>query len=174
MKCAIQALSAMFLALLLATAAYAELPPGAYEQLLKDAPEVYRLKVTKVDPQPADQSGVQHFICTAEILAIERTAPGPEVAKTIHFASYYVPAEVSAARLCRAQKSAAIASRLGRNRLSPSAGRRRRRCISAGRLRSQLCASQIQYQQWADAAERCVWRFGCHRTARPPWRPASR
>jgi hypothetical protein len=73
---------------------HAELSPGAYEQLLADAQEVYRLKITSVAEQPADSSGVQHFQCEAEILGVERSKAGRKPGDTIRFATYYVPPEV--------------------------------------------------------------------------------
>jgi hypothetical protein len=73
----------------------AELPPGAYEQLLKDAQEVYRVRVDKVEPANNDASGVQHFVCDATILSVERSRAGQLPDQKIQFASYFVPLEVS-------------------------------------------------------------------------------
>jgi hypothetical protein len=81
--------------LLSCAVARAELPPGAYEQLLKDAQEVYRVRVDKVEPTNRDASGVQHFACDATILSVERSRAGRLPDQKIQFASYYVPPEVS-------------------------------------------------------------------------------
>ena len=76
------------------TVARAELPPGAYEQLLKDAQEVYRLRVDKVESTEGDPSGVEHFVCDADVLAVERSQTGRQPGDKIRFATYYVPPEV--------------------------------------------------------------------------------
>jgi len=73
----------------------AELPPGAYEELLKDATEVYQLRIEKVDQQPDQKSGVQNFLCTAKIIAVDRSTVGRQAGDTIQFATYFVPPEVS-------------------------------------------------------------------------------
>jgi membrane-associated protease RseP (regulator of RpoE activity) len=75
--------------------ARAELPPGAYEKLLGEAQEVYRLKITTLDEQPGDTSGVRHYKCDAEILSVERSKADRKPGEKIRFATYYVPPEVS-------------------------------------------------------------------------------
>ncbi|MES1213555.1 MAG: PDZ domain-containing protein [Singulisphaera sp.] len=77
-----------------APVALAELPPGAYEQLLKEAQEVYKLRVDNVEQQPGETSTTIHYLCDAEILAVERSKAGRKPGDKIRFATYYVPPEV--------------------------------------------------------------------------------
>ena len=73
--------------------ARAELPPGLMEQLLKT--QRVPLRIDKVTATESDASGVQHFVCDATILAVERSKAGRLPDQKIQFASYYVPPEVS-------------------------------------------------------------------------------
>lgn len=77
------------------TTARAELPPGAYEQLLKEAQEVYRVRIDNVAPTKNDADGVQHFVCDAQILAVERSKADRRPGDPIRFATYYVPPHVA-------------------------------------------------------------------------------
>jgi membrane-associated protease RseP (regulator of RpoE activity) len=74
----------------LSTPAHAELPPGAYEELLKEAQEVLEVRITKVT-QTNDSNGNElHFICDATVQGVERSKAGIKQGDTIQFASYYV------------------------------------------------------------------------------------
>jgi hypothetical protein len=73
---------------------YAELPPGTYDQLKKEAPEVYQLKVLSVKPAANEGPGIQGFRCKAQILEVVRTKSGRKKGDVVQFHSYYVPPEV--------------------------------------------------------------------------------
>lgn len=79
------------LALLLSSPAQAELPPGAYEELLKAAPEVLDIRITKVLDASATPTDQPEFICDATVLDVKRSASGIKRGQTIQFKSYYVP-----------------------------------------------------------------------------------
>jgi hypothetical protein len=69
-------------------AALAELPPGAYESMLKEAQEVLDLKVTKVTPaSPPDQS-MQNFTVDATVTGVERSKAGLKAGDKIQFGTY--------------------------------------------------------------------------------------
>jgi len=81
---------AIAVAAICASTARAELPPGAYESLLKEAQEVVDLKVTKVSPSsPADQN-MQHFTVDATVTGVERSKAGIKPGDKIQFDSYLV------------------------------------------------------------------------------------
>jgi hypothetical protein len=68
----------------------AELPPGAYEQLKKEAPEVYQLRIQSVKQTANEGPDIQGFRCEAEILAVERSKAGRKKGDVVQFHSYYV------------------------------------------------------------------------------------
>jgi hypothetical protein len=73
-----------------AGSAYAELPPGAYEQLLKQATEVYQVRL-KLVQQTANQGPSMHgFLCEAQIVAVERSKSSRKPGDVVRFQSYYV------------------------------------------------------------------------------------
>ncbi len=86
---------ALLFTLMSGNLAWAELPPGAYEQMLKEAPEVYQVVVDKVVPQSASESGVENYLCDAKITAVERSQLGRKSGDTIQFSSYYVPPQLA-------------------------------------------------------------------------------
>jgi len=69
--------------------ANAELPPGAYKQLKKEAQEVLQLQVVKIRKVREDES-VRYFICDATVVAVERTAAGLMKGATIQFETFHV------------------------------------------------------------------------------------
>ena len=69
--------------------ASAELPPGAYKELKREAKEVLQLQVTKVRKVREDES-VQYFICEATVVAVERSAAGHKKGDSIQFETFYV------------------------------------------------------------------------------------
>jgi hypothetical protein len=71
----------------------AELPPGAYEELLRNAEEVLDLRITKVT-QTATDADNQLYLCDATVLGVERSKSGIKRGDTIQFESYYVPEAV--------------------------------------------------------------------------------
>ncbi len=68
----------------------AELPPGAYEELLKDAEEVLDVKITKVTQTSESNSDTLHFTCDAAVLKAIRSKAGLKNGDNIQFESYYV------------------------------------------------------------------------------------
>jgi membrane-associated protease RseP (regulator of RpoE activity) len=68
----------------------AELPPGAYEELLKDAQEVLDVQITKVTPAGDLSPGEPQFACSAKVLRVDRSKSGVKVGDSIQFKSYYV------------------------------------------------------------------------------------
>ena len=70
-------------------AAYAELPPGAYKKLKKEAKEVLQLQVVNIRKLRQDES-VQYFICDAKVVAVERSAAGHQKNDSIQFETFYV------------------------------------------------------------------------------------
>lgn len=74
-------------ALSVASNVLAELPPGAYESLLKEAQEVLDLKVTKVTPSAPEQN-MQNFTVDATVQGVERSKAGLKAGDKIQFSSY--------------------------------------------------------------------------------------
>jgi membrane-associated protease RseP (regulator of RpoE activity) len=70
--------------------ARAELPPGAYEELLKEASEVLDIRITKVMDTSATPTDEPQFICDATVLGVTRSNSGIKRGETIQFKSYYV------------------------------------------------------------------------------------
>ena len=68
---------------------HAELPPGAYKKLKKEAKEVLQLQVVKIRKGRQDES-VQYFVCDAKVVAVERSAAGHMKGDAIQFETYYV------------------------------------------------------------------------------------
>lgn len=79
------------LGLLPPTSLRAELPPGAYAQLKKEAQEVFQLRIQQVKRTKNPGPDIQGFVCQAEILAVERSKAGHKKGDQIRFRSYYVP-----------------------------------------------------------------------------------
>jgi hypothetical protein len=69
--------------------ARAELPPGAYEELKKDASEVLTVKILKVKT-PEGRKGHFLVLFTAEVLGVTRSKSGVVKGQTITIASYHV------------------------------------------------------------------------------------
>jgi hypothetical protein len=72
-----------------AVTARAELPPGAYEKLKKDATEVLTVKILKVKT-PEGRKGHFLVLLTAQVLGVTRSKSGVEEGQTISIASYHV------------------------------------------------------------------------------------
>jgi hypothetical protein len=68
---------------------HAELPPGAYAKLKKEAKEVLQLQVVKIQKVRQDES-VQYFTCDAKVVAVERSAAGYKKGDAIQLETYYV------------------------------------------------------------------------------------
>jgi hypothetical protein len=68
----------------------AELPPGAYEELLKDAEEVLDVQITKVASAGDLSPGEPQFLCSAKVLRVDRSKSGVKAGDSIQFKSYYV------------------------------------------------------------------------------------
>jgi membrane-associated protease RseP (regulator of RpoE activity) len=75
---------------LLSTSAHAELPPGAYEELLKEAQEVLDVRITKVTQTNESNANEIHFICDAIVQGVERSKTGMKRGDAIQFVSYIV------------------------------------------------------------------------------------
>jgi hypothetical protein len=69
--------------------ARAELPPGAYEELKKNASEVMTVKILKVET-PEGKEGYFHVFFTAQVLEVTRSKSGVEKGQTIRIGSYHV------------------------------------------------------------------------------------
>ena len=69
--------------------ARAELPPGAYEELKKNASEVMTVKILKVQT-PEGKKGHFHVFFTAKVLEVTRSKSGVEKGQTLRIASYHV------------------------------------------------------------------------------------
>jgi len=69
--------------------ARAELPPGAYEELKKNASEVMTVKILKVQT-PEGKKGHFHVFFTAQVLEVTRSKSGVEKGQTLRIASYHV------------------------------------------------------------------------------------
>jgi hypothetical protein len=69
--------------------ARAELPPGAYEELKKNASEVMTVKILKVET-PEGKKGHFHVFFTAQVLEVTRSQSGVERGQTLRIASYHV------------------------------------------------------------------------------------
>ena len=69
--------------------ARAELPPGAYEELKKNASEVMTVKILRVQT-PEGKKGHFHVFFTAEVLEVIRSKSGVEKGQTLRIASYHV------------------------------------------------------------------------------------
>ncbi|HEY8901430.1 MAG TPA: hypothetical protein VIM61_13545 [Chthoniobacterales bacterium] len=67
----------LFACLLLAAAvphaSFAELPPSAYEKMQSTAPEVFRVKVLRVDVEPTEDSAVREVTMLAQVLKVGRS-----------------------------------------------------------------------------------------------------
>jgi hypothetical protein len=82
--------AAIFSCVFLPSALHAELPPGAYEELLKDAEEVLDVQITRVMPASATPTDEPQYICDAKVLKVDRSKAGVKVGDSIQFKSYYV------------------------------------------------------------------------------------
>jgi hypothetical protein len=80
----------MSLCVVCTTTLHAELPPGAYEELLKEATEVLDVRITKVMDASATPTDQPQLICDATVLAVKRSKSGIKQGETIQFNSYYV------------------------------------------------------------------------------------
>jgi hypothetical protein len=69
--------------------ARAELPPGAYEELKKNASDVMTVKILKVET-PEGKKGHFHVFYTAKVLEVTRSTSGVELGQTLRIASYHV------------------------------------------------------------------------------------
>jgi len=69
--------------------ARAELPPGAYEELKKNAAEVMTVKILKVKT-PEGKKGHFQVLFTAKVLEVTRSKSGVEKGQTLRIASYHV------------------------------------------------------------------------------------
>ena len=69
--------------------ARAELPPGAYEELKKNASEVMTVKILKVQT-PEGKKGHFRVVFTAKVLEVTRSKSGVEKGQTVRIASYHV------------------------------------------------------------------------------------
>jgi hypothetical protein len=67
----------------------AELPPGAYEELKKNAAEVMTVKILKVKT-PEGKKGHFQVLFTAKVLEVTRSKSGVEKGQTLRIASYHV------------------------------------------------------------------------------------
>jgi hypothetical protein len=68
---------------------HAELPPGAYEELKKNASEVMIVKIMKVKT-PEGKKGHFPVLFTAKVLGVTRSTSGVEKGQTISIGSYHV------------------------------------------------------------------------------------
>jgi hypothetical protein len=68
----------------------AELPPGAYEELLKNAEEVLDVQITKVTPNSEAGADELQFVCDAKVLKVDRSKTGVKAGDSIQFETYYV------------------------------------------------------------------------------------
>ena len=69
--------------------AHAELPPGAYEELKKNASELLTVKILKVET-PEGKKGHFLVLLTAKVLGVTRSKSGVEKGQTISIGSYHV------------------------------------------------------------------------------------
>ncbi len=86
--CPVVLIAAIVLCVALVTAR-AELPPGAYEELKKNASEVVTVKILKVET-PEGRKGHFQVIFTAKVLEVTRSKSGVEKGQTLGIASYHV------------------------------------------------------------------------------------
>ncbi|HEY2838344.1 MAG TPA: PDZ domain-containing protein [Pirellulales bacterium] len=86
------------LALLMAIASTArgELPPGAYDELLRDAQELLQIRVDRVTEQQRISGDMRNFEVLATVIKVDRSKAKLAPGARIRFASYYVPPEVFA------------------------------------------------------------------------------
>jgi len=68
----------------------AELPPGAYEELKKEAQEVLEIRVTKVGERRETDSGVFYYECDAEVLSVTRSKAEIKAGEIVRFETYFV------------------------------------------------------------------------------------
>lgn len=81
----------LFFYILFPSQLFAELPPGAYEQLQKEAKEVYSVKVTKTVKADAKTEMHIYYKVYAKVLSVERSAQGRKPGDEIVFLTCVVP-----------------------------------------------------------------------------------
>jgi hypothetical protein len=86
--CPVVLIAAVGLSVALVTAR-AELPPGAYEELKKNASEVMTVKILKVET-PEGKKGHFQVLFTAKVMEVTRSKSGVEKGQTLRIASYHV------------------------------------------------------------------------------------
>lgn len=74
----------------LVTPAQAELPPGAYDELKRDAQELLQIRIVRVREKEPISADMRNFECTATVVRVERTKSRLAAGATIRFDSYYV------------------------------------------------------------------------------------
>jgi hypothetical protein len=87
-RCPVVLIAAINLCVAL-VAARAELPPGAYEELKKNASDVLTVKILKVKT-PEGRKGHFRVLFTAKVLEVTRSQSGVEKGQTLRIASYHV------------------------------------------------------------------------------------
>ena len=84
---------ALISTLLLPSSLKAELPPGAYAQLKRQAREVFQLRIESVQEIGEPAADTREYLCEAKVLVVERSLTGVKDGDSIHFRTYSVRPE---------------------------------------------------------------------------------
>jgi hypothetical protein len=74
----------------LAPPALAELPPGAYDELKRDAQELVQIRIDRVKEKEPISAEMRNFECTASVVKVDRSKTRLAPGARIKFESYYV------------------------------------------------------------------------------------
>jgi len=77
----------------LAAPARAELPPGAYEELKRNAQELLQIRIDAVKEKEPISAAMRNFECTATVVKVDRSKSKLTRGAKIKFDSYYVSPE---------------------------------------------------------------------------------
>ncbi len=86
------ALAATFALCAAVAPSHAELPPGTYEKLKKNASEVLTIRILKIET-PEGRVGHFQVFFTAKVLGVTRSKSGVKIGQTLRIASYHVTEE---------------------------------------------------------------------------------
>ena len=81
-------LAALFCLFLPCSTGYGELPPGSYKELKDKAPEVLKVKVLKVEPQPKSLN-YMIVLFTVRVIEVKRSKTGLKPDQEICIRSYH-------------------------------------------------------------------------------------
>jgi hypothetical protein len=84
---------ALFTIVSVATPAQAELPPGAYDELKRDAQELLQIRIDAVKEKEPISAAMRNFECTATVVKVDRSKAKLARGAKIRFDSYFVTPE---------------------------------------------------------------------------------